>query len=46
MGPNEKLFKKEYAKELFKIAENDLITSKALLQAPSVRRETILFHVE
>jgi HEPN domain-containing protein len=46
MGPNEKLFKKEYAKELFKIAENDLVTAKVLSKSSEVRGETILFHIE
>ncbi|HPI39824.1 MAG TPA: HEPN domain-containing protein [Pseudobdellovibrionaceae bacterium] len=46
MGPNEKLFKKQYAKELFKIAENDFVTSKVLAKAQEVRRETVLFLIE
>lgn len=46
MGPNEKLFKKEYAKELFQIAENDFVAAKSLATVTEVRRETILFHIE
>lgn len=46
MGPNEKLFKKEYSLELFKIAENDLLTAKVLSASTEVRGETVLFHVE
>lgn len=46
MGPNERIFKKEYAQELFRIAENDLLTSRSLKENPEVRKETVLFHVE
>ena len=46
MGPTEKIFKKEYAKELFKIAQNDWVSGEALAKVPSVRRETVLFHIE
>lgn len=46
MGPNEKIFKKDYSKELLLIAENDLITSKLLSQGKEVRKETVLFHIE
>lgn len=46
MGPNEKIFKKDYSKELLLIAENDLITSKLLSQSKEVRKETVLFHIE
>lgn len=46
MAPNEKLFKKPYAKELLKIAENDLFTGQALAKTNGVRKETVLFHIE
>lgn len=46
MGPNEKIFKKDYSKELLLIAENDLIASKLLSQSKEVRKETVLFHIE
>jgi HEPN domain-containing protein len=46
MSPNEKVFKKEYAKELFSIAENDFVTACELAKSPSIRKETILFHLE
>ncbi len=46
MGPNEKLFKKEYAHELFKIAENDWLTAEVLSKNLNIRKETTLFNVE
>ncbi len=46
MGPNEKLFKKEYAHELFKIAENDWLTAVVLSKNLDIRKETTLFNVE
>jgi len=46
MNSNTKLFKKEYALELFRIAENDLETGKVLATATKVRRETVLFNLE
>ena len=46
MGPNERLFKAEYAHELLDIAHSDLLTAKALTNVIGIRRENILFHVE
>lgn len=46
MGPKDRIFKKEYAQELFKIAENDLVSAKTLAQNASVRRETVLMMVQ
>lgn len=46
MGPNEKKFKPEYADELFRIAQSDLVTARALVQHPEVRPETVLLHCQ
>ena len=46
MGPNEKKFKQEYAPELFRIAQSDLVTAKALAQHPEVRPESVLLHCQ
>ena len=46
MGPNERIFKPEYADELLIIAHSDLVTAKALVNAKGIRPENILFHVE
>jgi HEPN domain-containing protein len=46
MGPNEKIFKKEYAQELLRIAENDLLSGIALSKVQTIRKETVLFHFE
>jgi HEPN domain-containing protein len=46
VGPNERIFKPEYAEELLGIAHSDLVTAKALINAKGVRPENTLFHVE
>lgn len=46
MGPKDRIFKQEYAQELFKIAENDLVSAKTLAKNISVRRETVLMMVQ
>jgi HEPN domain-containing protein len=46
MSPNERLFKKEYAPELLRIAQNDFLSGQALAQVRQVRKETVLFHFE
>jgi HEPN domain-containing protein len=46
MGPNEKLYKKSYAPELMRIAQNDFLSGKSLAEVAEVRRETVLFHLE
>ena len=38
--------KKEYAHELFKIAENDWLTAEVLSKNLNIRKETTLFNVE
>lgn len=46
MGPTERLFKKEYAFELFRIARADLRTAQVLSQHSDVRKETVLLHCQ
>ncbi len=46
MRPNERLFKPEYAAELFSVAKNDLVTARVLTQHADVRRETVLLHCQ
>lgn len=46
MVGGERIFKREYAPELLRIAEADLDAAKALEAASGIRRETVLFHVE
>jgi HEPN domain-containing protein len=46
MGPNDKKFKKEFAHELVRIAEQDLETARFLSSGAHIRRETTLFNVE
>lgn len=42
----ERLFKREYARELLNIANNDLIAAKTLAQNPDVRYETVFFQLQ
>jgi HEPN domain-containing protein len=42
----ERLFKREYARELLNIAKNDLIAAKTLAQNPDVRYETVFFQLQ
>lgn len=42
----ERLFKKQYANELLKIAENDLLAAKTLSQNAGVRYETVFFQLQ
>jgi HEPN domain-containing protein len=42
----DRVFKKEYAPELMRIAENDLVAAEALAKDAKVRRETVLFQVQ
>ncbi len=46
MSPNEKLFKKQYAPELLRIATEDLKTACFLATSTDIRKENILFHLE
>jgi HEPN domain-containing protein len=46
VGPNQKIFKKEYAIELLRIAENDILSAIALSKTKEIRKETVLFHFE
>lgn len=46
MGPKNRVFKKEYSKELIHIAENDLISARTLASNNEVRRETVLMMVQ
>lgn len=41
-----RLFKKEYALELFRVAEEDLESGQVLYDGAASRRENILFHVQ
>lgn len=42
MGPKERVFKKAYAAELLRLADNDLVAARALAKEPTVRPETAL----
>lgn len=42
----ERIFKKEYAKELLAIAKDDLAGAEALIQAHLKRQEMSLFHIQ
>lgn len=44
--PNYKVFKKEYAVKLFRIAENDLYAAEFLLNAPKCRPELIIYQAQ
>jgi HEPN domain-containing protein len=46
MAPNEKLFKKSYAPELLRIAQEDFKTAIFLATSVDIRKENILFHLE
>lgn len=46
MSPTEKRYRKEFAQELFRIAEADLKTAKAIAGIKDVRPENTLFHIE
>jgi len=46
MGKNERVFKKEYAAELLRIAEADYHSAEILAKDPSGRKENALFHAE
>ena len=42
----DRIFKKEYAPELFRIALNDLVAAETLAKNPEVRRETVFFQAQ
>lgn len=42
MSTKDRIYKKEYAKELFRIGHNDLVAARALAQHAEVRGETVL----
>ena len=42
----DRLFHKEYAPELLRIAENDLLAARTLATNPEVRRESVFFMVQ
>ena len=46
MSPTEKRYQKKFANELFRIAEQDLKSAKAMALIKEIRAENTLFHVE
>lgn len=46
MAPKDRIYKKEYAKELLRVGHNDLVAAKALSQHDEVRGETVLLMVQ
>lgn len=46
MSPKDRIYKKEYAKELLSVAENDILAAIALSQHSEVRGETVLLMVQ
>ena len=46
MSPNDKIFKRSYAPELLRIAQEDFKTAAFLATSADIRKENILFHLE
>ena len=46
MSPKDRIYKKEYAKELLSVAINDLLAARALSGHKEVRGETVLLMVQ
>ena len=46
MSPTERIFKKDYTFQLVRLAENDVVTAKALVKSAGIRPENILIHIE
>lgn len=46
MSPKDRIYKREYASELLRVAQNDLLAAKALRQHQEIRGETVLLMVQ